>query len=249
MLGRQVKRCMPFFHDIDPDDEALSRPIWGTFALLKDNLERLLAVNIGWSLQILPAVAALAFPGLPLPLRVVLFLYSTTALAPASALLFVWTARVYLREPLRLESLKEDFLALALRSLLCLAPLFSCLGLCLVCITLLSLTPLVFLSVLARLALLILLVCALYWGPLFAEYPERSPLSLLWQSLLLVWRYPAPTALTGLAVLLVTALGMLSVAGFFLIVPVLVALLQTGRCAELLVRERGRLRKFKVGAL
>ncbi len=49
---------MPFFEDIGADDEVLHRPIWGAFALVKDNLERLIVANIGWSLQLLPAILA-----------------------------------------------------------------------------------------------------------------------------------------------------------------------------------------------
>src|SRR6266851_4940069 len=109
---------MPFFHDTGADDEALERPIWGVFALVKDNLERVMLANIGWALQLLPALAALAFPQLPLALRLVL------------------------------------------------------------------------LDTLARFLFIILLVCALHWGPLFAEYPGHSVFFLLRKSLLLVWRYP-----------------------------------------------------------
>lgn len=237
---------MPFLDDIGVDDEALQHPIWGAFGLLKDNLERVMMANVGWSLQVLPAIAALAFPQLPFVARLLLILYSTIALTPATGLLYTWMARVNQRETLRLEMLKEDFRNLALPSLLCLAPLFGLLGICYAAVVLLGLVHILLLDVLARFSLLVLLICALYWGPLFAEYPERSPLSILRQSLLLVWNYPGQTAVTGLLVVLIAVVGIISVAGFFLIAPVMVALLQTRRCFALLARERARQKKFKV---
>jgi hypothetical protein len=222
--------------DMGPDDEALRRPIRGAFVLVKDNLERVMAANIGWSIQLCPALAALAFPTLPAIVRVLLILYSSVMLAPASGMLFVWMARVSRGEMLGLDMLKEDFRELALRGLLCLAPLFGCVGICYMAIVLLSVLHILLLDVLARFALIVLLMCAVYWGPLFAVYPERSPFFLLQQSLLLLWRYPVATVLTALIAVLVAALGVVSIAGFFLIAPVVVALLLTRRCGILLAR-------------
>jgi hypothetical protein len=240
---------MPFLDDIGADDEALQHPIWGVFALIKDNLERMVAANVGWSAQLLPAIAALAFPQLPAVVRVIFIIYSTVMLIPATAVLFVWMARVNQHETLHLEMLKKDFRHLALPSLLCLAPLFGLLGMCYMVIVLLGLIHILLLDVLARFTFLVLLVSALYWGPLFAAYPGRLPLFLLRQSLLLVWKYPTQTAVTGLLVLLVTAIGIGSIAGFFLIAPVVVALLQTRRCFALLARSRARQERFSVGTL
>src|SRR6185312_4614577 len=119
---------MPFLYDIDADDEALQRPILGVFAQVKDNLERLVLVNIGWSVQLFPALAALGFPQLPALVRACLFLYSLLALVPASALLFVWMARVAQGEMLRFELLKEDLRALAFVGMVRVAVLFGFLG-------------------------------------------------------------------------------------------------------------------------
>jgi hypothetical protein len=231
---------MPFLDDVGPDDEALQRPIWGVFALVKDNLERVLVANVGWSIQLLPAFAALAFPQLPLAVRVTLMIYSALTLTPATALLFVWMSRVNQHEMLRLEMLKEDVRELLLPSLLCLAPLLGLLGMYYAAVVLLSFAHILLLDVLARFVLLILLVSALYWGPLFAEYPGRSPFYLLRRSLLLLWRYPGTTLATGLLALLIMGIGVLSVAGFFLIAPAVATLLLTRRCFALLVRERLR---------
>lgn len=240
---------MPFLNDIGADDEVLRRPIWGVFALVKDNLERVLLANVGWSLQMLPAIAAFGFPELPTIIRVLLILYSATALAPATAILYAWMARVSQGEMLRLEMLKESFRELALPSLLRMAPLFGVLGLGYLAILLLGFAHILLLDTLARFAFLVLLTCALYWGPLFAEYPDRSPLFLLRQSLLLVWKYPGPTVLTGLVVLLVAAFGVLTVVSLFVIVPAVIALLQTRRCLELLARERTRQSRSRVGII
>ncbi len=239
---------MPFFHDTGADDEALERPIWGVFALVKDNLERVMLANIGWALQLLPALVALAFQQLPVALRLVLLFYSLTTLAPATALLYIWMGRVCQGELLRLEMLREDLREQLVPSLRRLAPLFGILGLSYILIVLLSFAHLVLLDTLARFLFIILLVCALHWGPLFAAYPGHSVFFLLRKSLLLAWRYPGPTLLTGLVVLLVALFGLLTVVTFFVIVPAVLALLQTRRCLELLAREHIRESRLKVGA-
>src|SRR5579875_3957515 len=152
---------MPFLDDIDPDDEALQRPIWGVFALVKDNLERVLVTNIGWAIQLLPAMAALAFPQLPLALRVILVAYSALMLTPATTLLFVSMAHVNQHELLRLEMLKEDARELLLPGLLCLTPLFGLLGIAYLAVVLLSFAHILLLDTLARFALLVLLASAI----------------------------------------------------------------------------------------
>jgi hypothetical protein len=228
---------MPFFEDIGAEDEILHRPIWGAFALVKDNLERLIATNIGWSLQLLPAIIAYSFVALPLIVRLVFVLYSLIAIVPATGMLFRLTARVCQYETLRLDMIKEDFREVARPSFISLSPLLGMLALFFWLAVFSSLLHILFLDVLIRFTLLLLLVCALYWGPLFAEYPGRSALFLLRQSALLAWRYPVPTLQTGIIVLLAMVVGTISVGGLFLIVPVVVALLQTRRCQELLMQQ------------
>jgi hypothetical protein len=83
------------------------------------------------------------------------------------------------------------------------------------------------LDVLARLLILLLGVCAVYWGPLFAARPAQSALAVLRESVRLAWRFPLLTVLAGMASLLAAALGLISVGGMVLVVPVLVVLLQT----------------------
>lgn len=234
---------MPFFEDIGPEDEVLHRPIWGAFALVKDNLERLIAANIGWSLQLLPAIVAYGFVPLPLIVRIVFVLYSLVALVPATGVLFRLMARVCQYETLRLDMIKEDFREMTRPSFISLSPLLAMLALFFWLAVFSSFLHILFLDVLIRFVLLVLLVCSLYWGPLFAEYPERSALFLLRQSALLAWRYPGPTIQTGIIVLLAMILGVVSIGGLFLIVPVVVALVQTRRCYELLAQERLRQQK------
>ena len=227
---------MPFFEDIGADDEVLHRPIWGAFALTKDNLERLIVANIGWSLQLLPAILAYVLIALPLVVRVVFVLYSIVALVPATAVLFRLIMRVCQYETLQLDMIKEDLREMVRPSFISLSPLLAMLALFFWLAIFSSFLHILFLDVLVRFILLLLLVCALYWGPLFAEYPERSALFLLRQSALLAWRYPVATLQTGIIVLLVMVVGAVSIGGLFLIVPVVIALLQTRRCQELLMR-------------
>ncbi len=245
--SRKQISTMPFFEDIGAEDESIHRPIWGAFALVKDNLERLLATNIGWSLQLLPAIVAYVFIALPPIVRIVLVLYSIVALVPATGVLFRLMAHVCQYETLRLDMLKEDFREVVLPSFLSLSPLLGTLALFFWLAVFTSAMHILLLDVLLRFIILVLLVCSLYWGPLFVEYPGRSSLFLLRQSALLVWRYPGPTLQTGIVVLLVMMLGVVSIGGFFLIVPIVVALLQTRRCHELLAQEHLRQHKNKAG--
>ncbi len=236
---------MPFFEDIGSEDEILHRPIWGAFALVKDNLERLIVANIGWSLQLLPAIVAYGFVMLPPAVRILFVLYSFIVLVPATGVLFRLMARVCQSEMLRLDMLKEDLREVALPSFISLSPLLGTLALFFWLALFTSALHILLLDVLLRFFILALLVCSVYWGPLFAQYPGRSSLFLLRQSALLAWRYPVPTLQTGIVVVLAMVLGVVSIGGLFLIVPVVVALLQTRRCHELLAQEHLRQQKSK----
>jgi hypothetical protein len=156
-------------------------------------------------------------------------------------------ARVCQYETLQPDVIKEDFRELALPSFLSLSPLLGTLALFFWLEVLTSVMHILLLDVLLRFIILALLVCSLYWGPLFIEYPERSALFLLRQSVLLAWRYPMPTLQTGIVVVLAMVLGVVSIGGLFLIVPVVVALLQTRRYYEFLARQQLRQQKNKVG--
>ncbi len=242
---------MPFFEDFEADEERLRQPIWGTFALLTNHLERLVAINVAWSLQLLPALAALAFPQLPALLRLCLFAWSVLALPPATALLFVWVARLNQGEPLELQRLGEDLRRLGLPSLYVLGPLPGLLALGVVLIGFVDQWSLLWPGLLLRLLLLGLLFSAPCWGPLFALEPATPPWVLLGEALRLAWRYPLEVGVTALLAGLLLLVGLLSVAGCFLIVPALLALLLTRRCQGLLAQEQRRRQRwgerFKVG--
>lgn len=130
---------------------------------------------MAWAVQLVPALVALAWPALPLGLRLLLVAYSALALLPATAVLFSGVARLNRQEPLDLAMLRDDLGRLLLPCLRTLAPLP---GLCgLLCLLIIVVAPLQFLllDILFRLLLLILLFSAAYWGPLFVAEPEQGP--------------------------------------------------------------------------
>ena len=231
---------MAFFDDTGIDEDDLRNPIWGAFALLKDNLERLIAINLGWSIQLIPAVIAFAFPGIPPWVRILLFLYSATILAVATGALYDIVNRICEHEQPRLETVKETVQSLGIPSLRTLAPLYGLLGLIFWIIVFLTPVHLLPLDVVLRLCILCLLVCSTYWGPYFTQNPTASWWQILRQSVSLFWQHPGKTLLTDLVVLLALILGTVSIGGLFLIVPVLVAILQTLRFRELDAREQQR---------
>ncbi len=231
---------MAFLDDTDIDEQSLHHPIWGAFLQVKDNLERLVALNLLWALQLVPAMVAFAFPSLPIVLRFLLFLYSATVIAVATGALFALVARICQDEAPRPETVRQAIREYALPGLRRLAPLYGLVGLNLLLILLATPAGLMMADVALRLLLLLLLVCSSYWGPLFAAHPERSLLVLLRQSVILVWRYPGPTLLTCLVSLAALTLGAISIGGLFLIVPVLVVILQTRRYQTVALCEQAR---------
>jgi hypothetical protein len=240
---------MPFLDNNGPDEEALRHPIWSVFALTKDNLERLIATNVFWSAQLIPAFCALAFPGLWIGPRVLLILGSATLLAASTGVLYGMMKAVCEYEILTIELLGTMIRTLALPGLRKLAPLYGTFGLCLVAIMLSPLIPGAFLiQVLLSYLALTLVFCSFYWGPLFAADPTASIWTLFKRSVHFAWRYPGRTLVSWLAILLVLVPGVLSIVGLMLIVPALVALLQTRRYQELGEHERER-RKTRKGLM
>ncbi len=79
---------------------------------------------------------------------------------------------------------------------------------------------------LSRLLILLFAVVSLYWGPLLIYRPEFSAWRIFRKSVQLVLQTPSKTLLTGFVCLVAILLGAISIAGLFLIVPVLVALFQ-----------------------
>jgi hypothetical protein len=226
---------MPFVADIETRDESRG-PIWGPFAVVRDNVELLLVLNLGWSLQLLPGVLALAFPQLPLWLRLTMGIYSATALIPATGVLYALTLAATRGEPLSMELAIQSWRDLALPSFRTLAPLYGVFGV-LIWLAIVVGPAMPVMTTLATLACLLWYLCATFWGPMLAVHPDAAVASVVRDSLLLVWRYPAETFVTALVAAVALVVGMVSIGGLMLIVPVVIALLHTQRYLDLVARE------------
>lgn len=217
---------MPFFDDSGPLPEQERSPIWRSFALVKDQLERLILVNLLWALQTVPLLAALAFQTIPPALRVALSLYTAIVLAPATAALFALAAEISDGIPLDGGMLWSHFKAQVGPGFLKLLPLLSLFYWTGLLAGYAAGQGWLIVDTAARLVFLLLLVLSLYWGPLLIYEPQLQAWGILHRSALCFWKRPGQTLLMGLACLLALALGVISIAGFMLIVPVLVALFE-----------------------
>ena len=216
---------MSFFDDSGPRPEEERSPVWRSFALVKDQLERLIMVNLLWALQCAPLIAAWVFE-MPPWLRLLLTLYSVVAMITATGLLFGLTGQlsqgVPLDKDLVLDCLKETWKP----SLFKLLPLYSLFGLLGWAAYASGQQGWLLPDALARLLVLLLAVVSLYWGGLFVLREDLAFTGMLAQSVRLFWRRPGRTLVMALVSLLTLLLGVVSIAGFFLIVPVLLALYQ-----------------------
>lgn len=204
--------------------------LWGAFIDLRESLERLVLLNLVWSLQLVPSLLALAFQEWPLALRGVLLFYSAVAAVPATLVVYVLVARSFEGEDVRPDAVKDAFRQYSRASLRSFAPLL--LGVALLIWS--SLQPLPFgVAVGVRVLLLLLLMSALYWGPLLAANPRLSPPALLRASSLLVLEHPWPSLKLAAASLLCAAIAAISIGGFFLVSLTLLALFQTRTLLEL----------------
>jgi hypothetical protein len=219
---------MPFLDNSGVQVEEYKGPFLRAFALLFDQVERMVALNIAWTLQILPLVVFFAFPGLPLWLRILFLLYTGCTLIPVTGMMFGLVARAQMGELLRLDQALELLRTLTPRSLLVLAPLYSLFAWLAGLSLLAQSIHLLALDVLTRLVLLFMAVFAVYWGPSFAASPERSAWAVLCESVRLTWQHPGKSLLAFLIVALAWLLGVFSIGGLVLVAPVLAALLQTG---------------------
>lgn len=206
-------------------------PIWGAFALVREQVERLVAVNLLWSVQLLPGVAGLALQGWPLPLRMLLVGYSALAAPPATLVVYALVRGVCEGEEVKGEDVVDAFRTLTLPSFRSLAPLLVTLGGLGWAAAVVS-GQLLLLDVLLRLALLFGFVCALFWGPLLVDAPRLSPWGLLARSVRLVLRAPGRALGTFSVSLLAVAVMVVSVGGLFLLAFVLLALFGTLRYLE-----------------
>ncbi|HKG24555.1 MAG TPA: hypothetical protein VKB09_02855 [Thermomicrobiales bacterium] len=227
---------MAFFGDIGARDEPRG-PIWAPFAVIRDNVERLVAINIVWFLQLLPGILALAFPQLPTWLRIALGAYSATAAIPATGVLYALAIAASRGEHLSAELTRQYLRDVAVPSLRKLTPLYGVFG-ALVWLVVLLGRDVPSVTTVATLVALLWYLCAGYWGPLLATDP-RAPVSfLVKQSIGLVWHYPGETLATASVAAFALVIGFVSIGGLVLIVPVVVALLHTWRYLDLVERER-----------
>src|SRR3954462_12740490 len=163
---------MPFIVDIETRD-APRGPIWGPFAVIRDNVELLLILNLGWSLQLMPGVLALAFPPLPLWLRLAMGIYSATALIPATGVLYAMTLAVVRGEHVSLDLAMVSLRDLALPSFRTLAPLYGVFGV-LIWLAIIVGPAMPLLTTLTTLACLLWYLCATYWGPILVVHPDAD---------------------------------------------------------------------------
>ncbi|GCE29666.1 hypothetical protein KDA_51500 [Dictyobacter alpinus] len=98
-------------------------------------------------------------------------------------------------------------------------------------------TPLVMLDAVPLLLMVWLLLSANYWGPLLVADHQQDRFVVLKASITFTWRYPGQTLLTGIIVLLALGIGIGSVAGFFVIIPIFITLLQQKRYLWIVERE------------
>jgi hypothetical protein len=225
-----------FFSDINTRDEQRG-PIWAPFAVIRDNVERLVLVNLGWSIQLAPGVLALAFPELPAWLRIAMALYSATVSLPATGALYALSLAAAKGEHVSLELARGYFRELAVPSFRTLGPLFGIFGV-LIWIGILTASTATIITTMATLGGLIWYLCATYWGPMFILSPEQSARSLAVRSIQLVWRHPGETLATGLVAAGALVIGIVSIAGLFLIVPVVITLLHSERFLDVASRDR-----------
>jgi hypothetical protein len=216
---------MPFFDDSGAHVEEERSPLERSFALMRDQLERMIALNLLWAAQGIPVLVAWAFP-LPEGVRVLLTLYSALAFPPVTAALFAALYQVSSGLPIDRELLTDCFKQQVKPGLLKLMPLYSLFFWLAAAASFSAAQGWLLVDVLARAFLLLLLLISLYWGPLLVAHPEWSLPRLSLQAVRLFWQYPAHTLLLGGVCLFTLALGVISIAGMVLIVPVLMMLFQ-----------------------
>ncbi|GAB3415201.1 hypothetical protein [Flindersiella endophytica] len=223
---------MPFLDDTGPRDEPRG-PVWAAFATVASQVERLVAANVVWAVQLAPGLVALGFPELPGWLRIVLALYSATVLPPATAVLYGLAAEACEGQHVDAGLARELLRSYVRRSLLVLAPLYGTFGVLVWLLVLAMAAGVPALVTALTAAALLWSVVATYFGPLFADRPSLSALGLARASVRLVWRRPEQALVTWLVVVLAALAGVVSVGGLVLIVPMLIAILQTHRYARL----------------
>jgi uncharacterized membrane protein len=217
---------MPFLDDSGIRFEEHRGPIWSAFALIGDQVERFVALNIVWALQALPGILAFAYPEWPGWLRLLGALYSLVALVPATGILFGVAGLASPGEYIGVDTVRGEVARLALPALRSLSPLMGLAGALAWSAYLAVTAGIMVLDVLLVFVGLVLSLVAMYWGPLLADDPRRSAVDILRLSIALAWRRPETTLLQYAVVAATGLIGVVSIGGLVLIVPVAVALLQ-----------------------
>jgi hypothetical protein len=163
----------------------------------------------------------------PDALRLLLILLTAAAIPPATVVMYALLRRTTEGEPLDFYQIRELLRELLFPSYRTFAPLLGFLGFLAWLISRVNEAGLFFPSVLLQVVALLVLVSANYWGALLVDHPNWTAPTVLWRSLLYVWRAPGQSLLVSGAVFLGLILGAISVGGLVLAVPVIIALLQT----------------------
>lgn len=215
---------MPFQENSGVNLEEMPGPLWRSFGLFGDQIERMVALNVAWSIHLLPAIIALAFGSIPLALRVILLIYTGAVLPAMTGWLYGMIAAVCELESLSPELARVVWRKMALPGLRSLGPLLGFLGL----LGWLGFTlGSTVIGLLAYLALFFVLASATLWGPYLAYNPDWHALQIFIAALRMLWAQPGLMLLLAIWVLLAGLLGIVSVGGLFLAVPVIIGLLQT----------------------
>lgn len=218
---------MPFFDDSGPQAEDSRGPIWSSFFILSGQLERFIALNVVWAVQLLPLIFAFIWEEAPLWLRLLLIIYSGTAFFPFSGLLYRMVANACESRWMLAVEAKETFMEYLKPSFFVLFPLFGILGGLINFALLARSAQLLILEVTLEVLVLLLLTTAIFWGPIVAYEPEKNAWQVLRQAARLVWRSPAITFASGLVMFLALLLGTISIGGIMLVCPVFIAIVQT----------------------
>jgi hypothetical protein len=217
---------MPFLDDSGPRPEEERGILWRSTALIGEQLERMILLNIAWAIHSAPVIVAWAYPNFPSWLRVAFLLYSAFAFIPATATLFASLSQVCDGIPLDFEMVTTNLREQFAPSFLKLLPLYSLFYWLYLLSTFAAQKNFLLLDVFSRLLILTLAVFSVHWGGLFVQAPHLSALKIASASAALFWRKPAATLLTALLCFIALIIGIISIGGMFLIVPVLIALIQ-----------------------
>ncbi|MDX1992520.1 MAG: hypothetical protein SF029_09025 [bacterium] len=217
---------MPFQDDSGITREDNPHPLVAPFSAFAAQVERVVIVNVAWAVHLVPALVAFV-ADVPEAVRIALTLYTVIAFIPATAWLYRMARHIadhdHLSPDLGSTALQETFLP----SFRVLLPLLGCMGLLFVVSAWADANGVFLLAVIGRLALLLYATTAIWWGVFHAQQPQWSAVRVVRESARLVWQHPVPALLPLFAAGVTMLIGVISIGGIFLAVPVLIALYAT----------------------